>query len=44
MTHRYDKGRHTFVQQSVGKVCAKFKADIASRFYTRARQLLSTLT
>ena len=33
---------HSFVQQSVRNVCAKFKVDPLTRFYTGARQVFTT--
>ena len=40
MTH-YQK-KHSFVQQSVRNVCAKFKVDRLSRFRAGARQVFDT--
>ena len=39
----YQKNRgHSFVQQPVRNVCAKFKVDRLSRFRTGARHVLTT--
>ena len=42
MTHYQKKRGHSFVQQSVRSVCAKFTVDPFSRFRTGARHVLTT--
>ena len=42
ITQSYGKRGHSFVQQSVRKVCAKFEVDSLSRFRTGARQVFTT--
>ena len=36
------KTRHSYVQQSVRNVCAKFKFDHLTRFCTEAREMFTT--